>query len=127
MKFDDFVTGRGSEVDSYIGWLLVSLAYFKSAHLETKSYARHKAYDFYFTEIQGPLDQFSEQWLGYSGKQYKAALPSTSDLPKDTILFLDEMIKSSERVYKVVPKAIQSTLDDIVGVFFQTKYLLTLE
>lgn len=127
MKFDDFVTGRGSEVDSYIGWLLVSLAYFKSAHLETKSYARHKAYDFYFTEIQGPLDQFSEQWLGYSGKQYKAALPSASDLPKDTILFLDEMIKSSERVYKVVPKAIQSTLDDIIGVFFQTKYLLTLE
>lgn len=127
MKFDDFVTGRGSEVDSYIGWLLVSLAYFKSAHLETKSYARHKAYDFYFTEIQGPLDQFSEQWLGYSGKQYKAALPSASDLPKDTILFLDEMIKSSERVYKVVPKAIQSTLDDIVGVFFQTKYLLALE
>ena len=127
MKFDDFVTGRGSEVDSYIGWLLVSLAYFKSAHLETKSYARHKAYDFYFTEIQGPLDQFSEQWLGYSGKQYKAALPSASDLPKDTILFLDEMIKSSERVYKVVPKAIQSTLDDIVGVFFQTMYLLTLE
>lgn len=127
MKFDDFVTGRESEVDSYIGWLLVSLAYFKSAHLETKSYARHKAYDFYFTEIQGPLDQFSEQWLGYSGKQYKAALPSASDLPKDTILFLDEMIKSSERVYKVVPKAIQSTLDDIVGVFFQTKYLLTLE
>lgn len=127
MKFDDFVTGRGSEVGSYIGWLLVSLAYFKSAHLETKSYARHKAYDFYFTEIQGPLDQFSEQWLGYSGKQYKAALPSASDLPKDTILFLDEMIKSSERVYKVVPKAIQSTLDDIVGVFFQTKYLLTLE
>ena len=114
-------------MDSYIGWLLVSLAYFKSAHLETKSYARHKAYDFYFTEIQGPLDQFSEQWLGYSGKQYKAALPSASDLPKDTILFLDEMIKSSERVYKVVPKAIQSTLDDIVGVFFQTKYLLTLE
>lgn len=127
MKFDDFVTGRGSEVDSYIGWLLVSLAYFKSAHLETKSYARHKAYDFYFTEIQGPLDQLSEQWLGYSGKQYKAALPSASDLPKDTILFLDEMIKSSERVYKVVPKAIQSTLDDIIGVFFQTKYLLTLE
>lgn len=127
MKFDDFVTGRGSEVDSYIGWLLVSLTYFKSAHLETKSYARHKAYDFYFTEIQGPLDQFSEQWLGYSGKQYKAALPSASDLPKDTILFLDEMIKSSERVYKVVPKVIQSTLDDIVGVFFQTKYLLTLE
>lgn len=127
MKFDDFVTGRGSEVDSYIGWLLVSLAYFKSTHLETKSYARHKAYDFYFTEIQGPLDQFSEQWLGYSGKPYKAALPSASDLPKDTILFLDEMIKSSERVYKVVPKAIQSTLDDIVGVFFQTKYLLTLE
>ena len=98
MKFDDFVTGRGSEVDSYIGWLLVSLAYFKSAHLETKSYARHKAYDFYFTEIQGPLDQFSEQWLGYSGKQYKAALPSASDLPKDTILFLDEMIKS-QRIF----------------------------
>lgn len=82
MKFDDFVTGRGSEVDSYIGWLLVSLAYFKSAHLETKSYARHKAYDFYFTEIQGPLDQFSEQWLGYSGETIQSCITVRLGLAK---------------------------------------------
>ncbi|AEN93750.1 hypothetical protein EpBp7_0033 [Escherichia phage Bp7] len=97
MKFNDFVPSRGSEVDSYIGWLLVSLAYFKSAHLETKSYARHKAYDFYYVEVQGPLDQFSEQYLGFSGKEYKASLPSASDLPKDPVDFLDELLKASDK------------------------------
>lgn len=127
MKFNDFVQGRGSEVDSYIGCLLVSLAYFKSAHLETKSYARHKAYDFYYSEIQGPLDQFSEQYLGYSGKEYKASLPSASDLPKDSVDFLNVMIQLTEKIHKTVPPALQSTLDDISGVFYQTKYLLTLE
>ncbi|AWD92104.1 starvation-inducible transcriptional regulator [Enterobacteria phage vB_EcoM_IME341] len=127
MKFNDFVPGRGSEVDSYIGWLLVSLAYFKSAHLETKSYARHKAYDFYYVEVQGPLDQFSEQYLGFSGKEYKASLPSASDLPKDPVDFLDELLKATDKIYGTLPKAIQSTLDDITGVFYQTKYLLTLE
>lgn len=127
MDFKDFVPGKGTEVDKFIGSLLVSLAYFKSAHLETKSYARHKAYDFYYNEIQGPLDKFSEQYLGFSAKPYKASLPSPTELPKDVIVFIDSLVQAASKIYGGVPSALQSTLDDIVGVLYQTKYLLTLE
>lgn len=127
MKFNDFVKGKGDEVDKFIGWLLVSTAYFKSAHLETKSYARHKAYDFYYDEIQPLTDKFSEQYLGFSGKPYVASLPDAGQMPKDTFKFLDEMIKCAEPIYGKVPRALHSVLDELVGVCFQTKYLLTLD
>lgn len=127
MKFNEFINGNGNKIDEYIGWLLASTAYFKSAHLETKSYARHKAYDFYYDAIPALTDKFSEQWLGHSGKNYTANFPDLSKASKDTIEFLDGMVKSSEEIYSKVPKAIQSTIDDIVGVCYQTKYLLSLQ
>lgn len=127
MKFNEFVKGKGTKVDEYIGWLLVSTAYFKSAHLETKSYARHKAYDFFYDAIPAVTDKFSEQWLGYSEKGYTANLIDLSKVPKDTIEFLDNLIKGSDEIYKIVPQAIQSTVDEIVGICYQTKYLLSLQ
>ena len=127
MGFNDFIDGKGNQADEYIGWLLVSTAYIKSAHLETKSYARHKAYDFFYDGILDLTDSFSEQWLGYSGKKYVASLPETKSLPKDTVEFLDIIIKKTDGMYKIAPKAIASILDDIAGLAYQTKYLLTLE
>lgn len=127
MKFDDFVTGRGSEVDSYIGWLLVSLAYFKSAHLETKSYSRHKAYDNFFSKIPALTDSFGETWLGFSGKKYSPAIPSQKDLPLDTIKMLDHIISESERIYETMPGAIKNIIDEINALCYQTKYLLSLD
>lgn len=127
MEFNDFVDGKGNQADAYIGLLLISTAYIKSAHLETKSYARHKAYDFFYDGILDLTDSFSEQWLGFSGKKYVASLPDTKSLPKDTVEFLDIVIKKTEDMYKESPKALQSILDDIAGLAYQTKYLLTLE
>lgn len=127
MKFNDFVKGPGTKIDEYIGWLLASSAYFKSAHLETKSYARHKAYDFYYDGIRDLTDTFSEQWLGFSGLKYTASLPDMNKMPKDTIQFIDATIKMTEEIYGGLPKALQSVSDDIMGLLFQTKYLLSLE
>ena len=59
MDFSDFVAGKSSPQDSYIGWLLMSAVYMKSAHLETKSYARHKAYDFYYDGISSLTFHFA--------------------------------------------------------------------
>lgn len=127
MKFNDFVTGKSSKTDEYIGWLLASSAYIKSAHLETKSYARHKAYDFYYDGIKGLVDSFSEQWLGYSGKPYVANLPDMGQMPKDTIQFLDTIVEKTEALYDSTPRALHSIMDDISGLAYQTKYLLSLE
>lgn len=127
MDFSDFVAGKSSPQDSYIGWLLMSAVYMKSAHLETKSYARHKAYDFYYDGISSLTDTFSEQWLGFSGRGYVASLPAVKEFPNDTLKFLDLIIKKTEGMYTKCPRALHTVLDDVQGLALQTKYLLSLE
>lgn len=128
MKFSDFTPkDKSTEADEYLGLLMASQAYFHSAHFETKSYARHKAYDFIFSELPGLIDKFGEQYLGFSGKKYSPAIPDAKSLPSDTIKMIDYILVQSEGIYEKMPPAIRSTLDDIVGMFYQGKYLLSLE
>ncbi|ANA49451.1 starvation-inducible transcriptional regulator [Salmonella phage vB_SnwM_CGG4-1] len=128
MKFEDFTKlGKTSEADAYLGLLMVSRSYFHSAHFETKSYARHKAYNFIFDVLPDLIDKFGEQWLGFSGKKYSPKIPQQSTLPSDTIKMIDLILDESDKIYEKMPSAIRSTLDDIVGAFYQLKYLLSLE
>ncbi len=128
MKFNDFVKdGKPTPQDEFIGLLMASQAYFHSAHFDTKSYARHKAYEVFFDEIPDLIDAFGEQWLGYSGAAYKPALPDQSKLPTDTIDMLDSIVAKANLIYKSLPPALQSTIDDITGLCFKTKYLLSLQ
>ncbi|AKU43757.1 starvation-inducible transcriptional regulator [Salmonella phage KM16] len=127
MKFEDFAKGKASEADAYLGLLMASRSYFHSAHFETESYARHKAYNFIFDELPDLIDKFGEQWLGFSGKKYAPQIPEQKSLPTDTIKMIDLILAESDKIYSKVPRAIQSTLDDIVGTFYQLKYLLSLK
>ncbi|AAD42598.1 starvation-inducible transcriptional regulator [Enterobacteria phage RB68] len=128
MKFSDFSqSGKPSKADEYLGLLMAAQAYFHSAHFETKSYARHKAYDFIFSELPDLIDKFGEQYLGYSGRKYTPSIPDASKLPTDTIKMIDRILDQSNSIYKEMPPAIQSTIDDITGMFYQSKYLLSLE
>ncbi|AIX12083.1 starvation-inducible transcriptional regulator [Citrobacter phage Moon] len=127
MKFEDFAKGKASEADAYLGLLMASRSYFHSAHFETESYSRHKAYNFIFDELPDLIDKFGEQWLGFSGKKYAPQIPEQKSLPTDTIKMIDLILAESDKIYSKVPRAIQSTLDDIVGTFYQLKYLLSLK
>lgn len=128
MKFEDFTkSGKVHKADEYLGLLMASQAYFHSAHFETKNYARHKAYDFIFSALPEMIDKFGEQWLGYSGKKYTPAIPDVKQFPTDTIKMIDYILKQSKDIYGEMPPAIQSTLDDITGMFYQSKYLLSFE
>lgn len=128
MKFNDFVKdGKVTPQDEFIGLLMASQAYFHSAHFETKSYARHKAYNVYFDEIPELIDAFGEQWLGFSGRSYVPAIPSQKELPTDTIEMLDKILADAKEIYSSLPPAIQSTMDDITGLCYKTKYLLSLQ
>lgn len=127
MKFKDFnTTGKTTPADEFLGLLMVAQSYFHSAHFETKSYERHKAYDFIFSELPDLIDKFGEQYLGWSGRKYVPSLPSASELPTDTVEMIDHIISKANAVYKQMPPALQSTLDDITGMFYQSKYLLSL-
>ncbi|ARW57532.1 starvation-inducible transcriptional regulator [Serratia phage CHI14] len=128
MKFNEFIKdGKVEPADRFTGLLLVSASYFHSTHFETKNYSRHKAYNKFFDAISDLTDKFGEQWLGFSGRKYTPYQVSQSELPTDTVKMLDILIEEADKIYKSMPPAIQSTIDEIVGVCYQTKYLLSLE
>ncbi|QQG32203.1 hypothetical protein CkP1_0112 [Citrobacter phage CkP1] len=128
MKFEDFAKGdKSNEADAYLGLLMASRSYFHSAHFETNSYARHKAYNFIFDVLPDLIDKFGEQWLGFSGKKYAPQIPEQKSLPSDTIKMIDHILAQSDKIYPKLPSAIKSTMDEIVGAFYQLKYLLSLE
>ncbi len=77
------------------------------------------------TEYHGPKIAFLTFDDG-PGK-YTPAIPDSSKLPTDTVKMIDRILDQSNSIYKEMPPAIQSTIDDITGMFYQSKYLLSLE
>ena len=130
MKFDEFIADSGGKItpeEKFIGTLMTSSAYFHSAHFETKNFSRHKAYNEYFDQITGLTDKFGEIYLGLTLKPYKPALLSQDKLPKNTVEMLDRIIGESNSIYGKQIPALQSVLDDITGLCYQIKYLLSLD
>ncbi|ASD52120.1 starvation-inducible transcriptional regulator [Pseudomonas phage PspYZU05] len=119
-KFSEMNT---SAVDNFITLLLNSLVFFKTKHLQSDKYSEHIALDTYFNSVIPLMDTFSEQWIGYSGKYTQASI----DLSGAPGKVLDRIVTEADKIYELVPKSCQSTLDDISGLALKVKYLLTLK
>lgn len=130
MKFNEFIVGSNGKIspeEKFIGALMTSSAYFHSAHFETKNFSRHKAYNEYFDQITDLTDKFGEIYLGLSLRPYTPALLSQDQLPKNTVEMLDRIISEANAIYGKQIPALQSVLDDITGLCYQVKYLLSLD
>lgn len=130
MKFNEFIVGSNGKIspeEKFIGTLMTSSAYFHSAHFETKNFSRHKAYNEYFDQITDLTDKFGEIYLGLSLRPYTPALLSQDQLPKNTVEMLDRIISEANAIYGKQIPALQSVLDDITGLCYQVKYLLSLD
>lgn len=97
------------------------------AHLQTTSYAEHKALNEYYDGILGLTDDLTESYFGCIGKRLPIKIPASEYV--NPILHLnqmkDYMMKhrnsfGSERTH------IQNIIDEIVALITKTQYLLTL-
>ncbi len=102
-------------------------------HLQTKSFARHKALDVLYKGLEDFKDEISELLLGYIAPKRIGGIDSTppikKDLPDEQLL--DILCKFADELYEYGEQtkwwALSNKAADLSGLGYKIKYLLTLE
>lgn len=111
----------------FVGHLFLARDVAHSVHLNTRSYAKHKALNEFYDEIVDLADDFSEAYQGKHGLIGPISLMSARK-NGNIIEFLEDSLDyiETER-YKILDKsetALQNIIDEIVGLYLSTLYKL---
>jgi hypothetical protein len=110
-----------------IGHLFLARDVTHSVHLNTRSYAKHKALGKFYESVIGLADDLAEAYQGRHGLIGPITLHSAKKTA-NVIEFLEDSLKDVEDLrYKVCEKddtAIQNIIDEIVGLYLSTLYKL---
>lgn len=110
-----------------IGHLFLARDVTHSVHLNTRSYAKHKALGSFYGKVIDLADDLAEMYQGRHGLIGPITLHS-ADKTGNVVDFLEDSLKKVEELrYKVCEKedtAIQNTIDEIVGLYLSTLYKL---
>jgi len=110
-----------------IGHLFLARDVSHSVHLNTRSYAKHKALGGFYDKVIDLADDLAEQYQGRHGLIGPITLHSAKKTG-NVVEFLEDSLKEVENMrYKVCDKedtAIQNTIDEIVGLYLSTLYKL---
>lgn len=98
-------------------------------HLLTTLYSRHKALNDYYDGVIDLTDSFAEKYMGKYGRPTDIALTWAEDA-EDVQEFLQELVEWIEaNRFMVAPRNdtyLQNIIDEIVGLHYETLYLLSL-
>lgn len=115
-----------------IALLLLSRDYAHKAHWNTTSYSTHKTLNEFYDSILNLTDSLMEKYQGRTGKRFE--IPTLDEKETYTADPVDVLSKHlgwiEDARYKVVPEkdtAMQNIIDEIVGQYVETLYLLTLQ
>jgi hypothetical protein len=110
-----------------IGHLFLARDVTHSVHLNTRSYAKHKALGKFYENIIGLADDLAESYQGRHGLIGPITLHSAKKT-NNVVEFLEDSLKDVEDMrYKVCDKddtAIQNIIDGIVDLYLSTLYKL---
>jgi hypothetical protein len=110
-----------------IGHLFLARDVSHSVHLNTRSYAKHKALGGFYGKVIDLADDLAEAYQGRHGLIGPITLHSAKKT-NNVIEFLEDSLKDVEDMrYKVCDKdetAIQNIIDEIVGLYLSTLYKL---
>ena len=110
-----------------IGHLFLARDVTHSVHLNTRSYAKHKALGGFYGKVIDLADDLAEAYQGKHGLIGPITLHSAKKT-NNVIEFLEDSLKDVEDMrYKVCDKdetAIQNIIDEIVGLYLSTLYKL---
>lgn len=110
-----------------IGHLFLARDVTHSVHLNTRSYAKHKALGKFYENVIGLADDLAEAYQGRHGLIGPITLHSAKKTT-NVVEFLEDSMKDVEDLrYKVCEKddtAIQNIIDEIVGLYLKTLYKL---
>ena len=98
-----------------------------SVHLNTRSYAKHKALNKFYTSIIDLADALAEAYQGRYGLIGPISLQSAKKTNNIVEFLQDSLATIEDMRYKAVKKedsAIQNIIDEIVALFLTTIYKL---
>lgn len=111
----------------FIGRLFLARDVAHSVHLNTRSYAKHKALGNFYEDVVELADDFAEAYQGRHGLIGPIALQSAKKT-NNIVEFLESELKDLEEMrYKVCSKddsVLQNKLDEIFALFLSTLYKL---
>ena len=115
----------------FIALLLLSRDTAHRQHWKTESYATHKTLNEFYDSILDFTDSLMEKYQGRYGRVEVPTLEEKDTYTKDPAAVLKKHLDWLEKArYDAVPKedtAIQNIIDEVVGQYLETLYLLTLK
>lgn len=116
-----------SKCNDFVGMLFLARDVAHSAHLNTRSYAKHVALNEFYDGIIDLADKFAEAYQGKYGLIGPISLMSAKKT-NNVVEFLEGQVDDlMEMRYKVVDKdctPIQNIIDEIFGLYYTTLYKL---
>ena len=111
-----------------LGQLFQSRDMMHLAHLQTTSYAAHKALQKYYEGILDLTDTLLESYMGTLGKRVNLKIPASEYTnPESHLKYLKEYIMKHRAVFGKENTHLQNIIDEIIALIAQTQYLLTLQ
>jgi hypothetical protein len=111
----------------FVGHLFLARDVAHSVHLNTRSYAKHKALGSFYDKIVDLADDFAEAYQGRHGLMGPISLMSAKK-NGNIVEFLEDSLSEIEaNRYKVCEEkdsAIQNIIDEIVALYLSTLYKL---
>ena len=111
----------------FVGMLFLARDVTHSVHLNTRSYAKHKALQKFYDGVIDLADTFAEAYQGKYGLIGPISLHSAKKTT-NVVEFLEDQLEEIHSVrYKVVDKdctAIHNIIDEIEGLYMSTLYKL---
>jgi hypothetical protein len=113
--------------EKFMGELFLARDVAHSVHLNTKSYAKHKALNKFYVGIIDLADSFAEAYQGRKGLIGPISLMSARK-NGNIIEFLQDSLAEIEKMrYNVVDKTdspLQNIIDEIISLYLSTLYKL---
>lgn len=113
--------------ETFIGHLFLARDVAHSAHLNTRSYAKHVALNEFYDGIIDLADKFAEAYQGRHGLIGPIELQQATKT-NSVLEFLQDSLKSLEDMrYDVCDKTdtpLQNIIDEIVGLYLSSLYKL---
>jgi phosphoribosyl 1,2-cyclic phosphodiesterase len=111
------------ETGKFIGMLFQSRDMMHLQHLQTTSFAEHKALGGYYDGILELTDSFTEKYFGRN-KRISIVIPEAK--ATDAMSHLKSMQSLIEGERNNYPSDLQNIMDEMIGLVNKTLYLLTL-
>jgi hypothetical protein len=109
--------------NKFIGVLFQSRDVMHLTHLDTRSFAEHKALNAFYDGILDLTDSFTEKYFGRNGR-IDIVIPESKK--QDATTFLKELGTIIEAERNNYSTDLQNIMDEMIGLVFETLYLLTL-